>query len=134
MFKFCYDAASLRSLQREITLFRLLKEELGERDDITRVLDWSFDEAPYFVESEYTEGGNLVDWAEEQGGLAELSIEVRLEIVAQVATALAAAHSVGVLHKDVKPSNILIWTRDGQPRARLADFGVGKHSVNFVPR
>ncbi|MCP3961225.1 MAG: tetratricopeptide repeat protein [bacterium] len=126
VFKFCYDPASLRTLQREITLFRLLKEELGDRDDISRIVDWSFDEAPYFIESEYTEGGNLVDWAEEQGGLAEVPLAVRLEIVAQVATALAAAHSVGVLHKDVKPSNVLIATgKDGRPRPRLSDFGVG---------
>ena len=97
VFKFCYDPASLRTLQREITLFRLLKEELGDREDISRIVDWSFDEAPYFIESEYTEGGNLVAWAEEQGGLAEISLAVRLEIVAQVATALAAAHSVLVL-------------------------------------
>jgi outer membrane protein OmpA-like peptidoglycan-associated protein/serine/threonine protein kinase len=126
VFKFCYDPTSLRSLQREITLFRLLKEELGERDDISRILDWSFDQAPYFIESEYTEAGNLVDWAAEQGGLDEVPLAVRLEIVAQVATALAAAHSVGVLHKDVKPANILISTgQQGEVKARLCDFGVG---------
>ena len=46
--------------------------------------------------------------------------------MAQVADALAAAHSVGVLHKDIKPSNVLI-TRDagGEPRVRLTDFGIG---------
>src|SRR5690606_28700031 len=40
VFKFCYDADKLRALQREITLFRLLKETLGDRDDIARILDW----------------------------------------------------------------------------------------------
>ncbi len=126
VFKFCYEAARLRSLQREITLFRLLKEELGDRDDIARILDWNFDEAPYFVESEYTPGGDLAQWCEEQGGVAEVPLDVRLEIVAQVATALSAAHSVGVLHKDIKPTNVLITTdREGGPRAQLTDFGVG---------
>lgn len=126
VFKFCYEASRLRSLQREITLFRLLKEELGERDDIARILDWNFEEAPYFVESEYTPGGDLAQWCEEQGGLEEVPLDVRLEIVAQVATALAAAHSVGVLHKDVKPANVLITPdREGRPRALLTDFGVG---------
>jgi serine/threonine-protein kinase len=126
VFKFCYDPTRLRALQREITLFRLLKEELGEREDINRILDWSFDQVPYYIESEYTEAGNLVDWAIEQGGLDKVPLAVRLEIMAQVATALAAAHSVGVLHKDIKPANILISTsHEGEVQARLCDFGVG---------
>ena len=126
VFKFCYEASRLRSLQREITLFRLLKDELGDRDDIARVLDWNFAEAPYFIESEYTAGGDLATWAKVQGGIGAVPMTTRLGLVAQVARALAAAHSVGVLHKDVKPSNILIATEPGGGvRARLADFGVG---------
>ena len=47
-------------------------------------------------------------------------------LIAQVAEALAAAHSVGVLHKDVKPQNVLIAEdAEGKPKARLTDFGVG---------
>ncbi len=126
MFKFCFQANRLRSLRREVTLFRLLKEALGNRDDIARVLDWQFDEAPYFLESEYTEGGSFVDWADDQGGLKEVPLPTRLELIAQVGEALAAAHSLGVLHKDIKPANILIATdREGTPRIRLADFGIG---------
>ncbi len=126
VFKFCFQADRLRALRREVTLFRLLKEALGNRDDIARVLDWQFDESPYFLESEYTEGGSLVDWSVEQGGLAEISLDTRLELIVQIGEALAAAHSVGVLHKDIKPANILIATdRDGSPRIRLADFGIG---------
>lgn len=125
-FKFCFEARRLRALKREITIFRLLKDELGERDDIARILDWNFETEPYFIESEYTEDGDLEEWAEEQGGLDRISLEIRLAIVAQVAEALSAAHSVGVLHKDVKPSNVLIRTDStGRPRARLADFGIG---------
>lgn len=125
VFKFCYDAERLRSLKREVTLFRILKDTLGERDDIARILDWNFKEAPFFLEAEYT-GTDLPGWAGEQGGTASVPLADRLEIVAQVATALAAAHSVGVLHKDIKPSNVLISTdAEGRPRARLADFGIG---------
>ena len=126
VFKFCYHPDRLRSLQREVTLFRLLKESLGSRDDIARILDWNFDEAPYFLECEYTEGGNLLEWVHEQGGPAEVPLATKLELMAQVADALAAAHSVGVLHKDVKPSNVLVRTgQDGRPRVRLTDFGIG---------
>lgn len=125
-FKFCFDAERLRSLQREITLFRLLKEGLGERDDINRILDWNLDEAPYFIESEYSSAGSLVEWAEAQGGLGEVPLADRLELVAQVADALAAAHSVGVLHKDIKPSNVLIQPTPDGFRAQVADFGIGQ--------
>lgn len=126
VFKFCFEADRLRALKREVTLFRLLKEALGHRDDIARILDWNFDEAPYFVESEYTEGGNLVQWSDSQGGVSRVPLETRLTLAAEVADALAAAHSVGVLHKDVKPENVLVtWDREGKPRARLTDFGIG---------
>ncbi|MEM7349929.1 MAG: protein kinase [Acidobacteriota bacterium] len=125
VFKFCFEASRLRALKREVTLFRLLKGALGHRDDIARVLDWNFDAAPFFLEAEHTEGGDLATWAEQQGGLAAIPLATRVELVAQVADALAAAHSVGVLHKDVKPENILVTQGvDGRPRVRLTDFGV----------
>ncbi|MGV8042573.1 MAG: tetratricopeptide repeat protein [Thermoanaerobaculaceae bacterium] len=126
VFKFCFEAERLRSLQREVTLFRLLKEALGDRPDIARILDWSFEQAPYFIESEYTAGGSLVEWAEEQGGVGQVPLAQRLEIVACVAEALAAAHSVGVLHKDVKPANVLIARgAGGTLQPKLTDFGIG---------
>ena len=126
VFKFCFEADRLKALKREVTLFRLLRDTLGHREDIARILDWQFDEAPFFVESAYTEGGNLVDWAAQQGGVLAVPLETRLRLAAEVADALAAAHSVGVLHKDVKPSNVLVtFDRDGEPRACLTDFGIG---------
>ena len=111
-----------------MTLFRLLREVLGDRRDISRILDWQFDEAPYFLESEYTAGGGLPDWVEEQGGIVAVPLETRLDIVAQAAEAVAAAHSVGVLHKkDIKPGNLLIRAdRGGLPEVTLTDFGIGQ--------
>ena len=124
-FKFCYDAERLRGLQREVTLFRILKHTLGERDDIVRILDWNFKEAPFFLEAEYL-GSDLVEWTKGEGGIAAVPLASRLEIVSQVATAMAAAHSVGVIHKDIKPSNVLITLDSGgRPKARLTDFGIG---------
>ncbi|MGV8042545.1 MAG: protein kinase [Thermoanaerobaculaceae bacterium] len=126
VFKFCFEAERLRGLKREVTLFRLLKEALGDRPDIARVRDWNFDEQPYFLESEYTAGGSLADWAAGKGGIASVPLPTRLELAAQAADALAAAHSVGVLHKDLKPANILITEgAGGRPQAQLTDFGIG---------
>ena len=125
-FKFCFKADRLRTLQRELTLFRLMKEVLGERPDIARLYDVRLDEAPYYLEMEYTPGGDLVDWSEGQGGIAQVSLEDRIELVAQLADALSAAHSVGVIHKDVKPRNVLIEEKkNGEIQARLTDFGIG---------
>lgn len=125
VFKFCFDVARVRSLKREMTLFRLIREKLGDRADIARIHEVKLNEPPFFLESEYTEGGNLLEWAKRQGGIALVPLEVRLELVAAIAFAVHAAHSVGILHKDIKPSNILIDIRDGVPRPRLADFGLG---------
>ena len=126
VFKFCFDPHRLRSLKREVTLFRLLRESLGDRDDIARILDWQFDEAPFFLESEYTEGGNLAQWMKARLQEKGAPLRQRLALVAQAAHALDAAHRAGVLHKDIKPSNILVARGPGgAPQARLTDFGIG---------
>lgn len=127
VFKFCHDPEQLRSFQREVTLFRLLKDSLGDHPRIARILDWSFDEAPYYIEAEYVRGGDLIVWAESEGGISGVALDQRLEIVAQIADALAAAHSVGILHKDVKPGNVLIGQdRNGGFQVKLTDFGVAQ--------
>ena len=125
--KFCYSLEKLQALKHEATLFRVLRDALGDRDDIARVIDFQFDEPPYYLEMEYAGRGTLEEWAKECGGLEAVPLETRLAIVASVADAVAAAHSVGVLHKDVKPSNILVTAapEGGAPRIRVIDFGLG---------
>jgi formylglycine-generating enzyme required for sulfatase activity/serine/threonine protein kinase/class 3 adenylate cyclase len=126
-FKFCFHVDRLRHLKRELTLFRLLKEALGEREDIARLYDVRLDEAPFFLELEYTPDGSLDAWAVKEDRLKAMSLQDRAELVAGVAEALGAAHSVGVLHKDVKPSNVLVRRdAEGRPHARLTDFGIGQ--------
>jgi class 3 adenylate cyclase/serine/threonine protein kinase len=126
VYKFALDPAHLASLKREITLSRVLNDTYGARQCFVRVLDWNLEQLPYFIECEYSQGGSLVDWADAQGGLEKVLLETRLEIAAQTAEALAAAHSVGVLHKDLKPSNVLIDLNEGKPpKIKLADFGSG---------
>ena len=127
VFKFCFDPKHLRALKREVTLLRLIKEALGHREDIVRVIDWSFEAAPYFTETELTEGGDLTRWAASRGGFSAIAMTDRLRLIAEAAEALAAAHSVGILHKDVKPQNILVFSDAQQvEHARLTDFGIGQ--------
>ncbi|WP_397607420.1 tetratricopeptide repeat protein [Silanimonas sp.] len=126
VFKFGLDAGSLTSLKREITLYRVLHDSLGPRPDLVRLLDWNLDEVPFYLESEYVEHGSLLDWADAQGGWGQIALTQRLELMAQVAEALSAAHSVGVLHKDLKPSNVLVAGDRDSPQVKLADFGSGR--------
>ena len=122
VFKFALDGERLSAIKREATLARVLRDSLGERDDLARVLDWNFERPPFFLECEYG-GQSLPEWAEQDGRLAALSREQRLHLFLQIADTVAAAHSVGVLHKDIKPSNVLVAAHGEGWRTRLTDFG-----------
>ncbi len=125
-FKFCFDDERLRALKREVTLVRLLRSALGERDDIVHIHELKLDAPPFYLESDLAPHGNLLQWAKSQGGLDKIPLTQRIALVAHTATALAAAHSIGVLHKDIKPTNILIFDGPGgEARPRLVDFGIG---------
>ncbi len=126
VFKFAVEERSLVALKREITLFRLINDTLGDTAKVVRLLDWNLEQSPYFIESEFLAGGSLADWMAMHGGIGAMPLGERLECVAKVADALAAVHSVGVLHKDVKPSNILVRPLPGKGiDLLLADFGSG---------
>ena len=122
VFKFAADGARLQGLKREVTLARLLKESFGDRPDFVRVLEWSFDSPPYYLESEFC-GQNLIEWAEAQGGLEKIPLDTRLSVFLQIAGAVSIAHEAGVLHKDLKPANVLAVTLpDGGWQIKVADF------------
>ena len=71
---------------------------------------------------EYVEGTDLSELIRRRG---RLSPDDAAPILAQVASALAAAHGAGIVHRDVKPSNILV-APDGQ--VKLSDFGIARTS------
>ncbi len=72
-----------------------------------------------FISMRHVAGGTLAKRA------AELPLELKVRLLAQVAEGLHAAHREGLLHRDVKPSNVLIEeTPDGELVALVADFGV----------
>jgi DNA-binding winged helix-turn-helix (wHTH) protein/serine/threonine protein kinase len=123
VFKFAANTARLKGLKREITVARFLRESIGESPAFVRVLEWSLETPPYVIESEYG-GPNLSEWTEQQGGLLQIPLSTRIAVIADVAGAVSAAHHAGVLHKDLKPANILIQSRaDGTHQVKVADFG-----------
>jgi class 3 adenylate cyclase/tRNA A-37 threonylcarbamoyl transferase component Bud32 len=129
VFKFCFRSDRVRALKREVTLFRLLKEQLGDHPQIVKVREVFFDEPPFYVVMDYAEGGDLRTWCEAQGGVEKVPERTRLELVAQAAEALQAAHRSGVIHRDIKPGNILIARSPANlevPLVKLTDFGIGQ--------
>ncbi len=125
VFKFASDGPGLSGLKREFTLYRVLTKELGPRKDLVAIKEAQFHQAPYFIECDYG-GPNLLQWAEQDGRLALMSLDERLALFLQIAQTVAAAHGVGVLHKDLKPSNVLVSDVAGQLQLRLTDFGSGQ--------
>lgn len=75
-----------------------------------------------YIAMRYVEGDDLRDMIAVDGPLPP---DRAIEVVSQVASALDAAHARGLVHRDVKPSNILL---DGQGNAYLSDFGLIKRS------
>ena len=114
VFKFCFRADRVRSLKREMTLFRVVKERVGNHPNIVRLLDVSLDSPPFYVEMDYVDGQDLRTWCEGRGGPAGLPLETKLEIIAQVSDGVQAAHDAGVIHRDIKPGNILITGTAGR--------------------
>ena len=85
---------------------------------------WNEGGAPaVFIVMELVEGSTLRDFLNEQGAL---SIDQLFQFLNPVASALSAAHHIGIIHRDIKPENILI-AKDG--RVKVADFGLAAGSI-----
>lgn len=122
VFKFALDGEHLTAIKREATLLRVLRDSLGEREDFLHLLDWNFESPPFFLESDYG-GQPLSDWAAQDDRLAAMDAGARIAFFLPAVEAVAAAHGVGVLHKDLKPANILVAARGEGWQLRLTDFG-----------
>src|SRR3712207_6027001 len=88
---------------------------------IVPVFDWGqTGDGTYYIAMEYLPGGTLKDRITSEG---TLSPQAAAEVALQIAEALEAAHERGVIHRDIKPRNILI-TDSGH--AKVADFGIAR--------
>jgi tRNA A-37 threonylcarbamoyl transferase component Bud32 len=75
-----------------------------------------------YLVMEFVEGEDLLELLQ-RGGLSRVEF---LEVLAQVCDALGEAHARGIIHRDVKPSNIRVLRQDGRLRAKVMDFGVAQ--------
>jgi eukaryotic-like serine/threonine-protein kinase len=85
-----------------------------------------------FLVMEYLEGETLQERLKE----GPIPIAEALQIGIQIADALSAAHRAGVIHRDLKPGNIVLTksgaARQGSPQAKLLDFGLAKADVSAI--
>jgi eukaryotic-like serine/threonine-protein kinase len=92
--------------------------------NIVGVYDWGQEHGTYFIVMEYVEGRSLRDIIRAEGHLPPFEVA---RIGAEIADALSFAHRHGVVHRDIKPGNVLI-TAAGQ--VKLTDFGIAANPAD----
>lgn len=88
--------------------------------NVVNVFDYGMENGDPFIVMELVEGGDLAGAIKEQGALGPLAAA---RIGQQIFDALNAAHGGGIIHRDIKPTNVLL-TRAGQ--VKVADFGIAR--------
>jgi serine/threonine-protein kinase len=113
--QYATDAEFIERFQREAKAVSELAHP-----HMVRVFDSGHDGTVHYIAMEYVEGANLKEYIRREGRLAP---DRALQIAAQVCEALEFAHSHGIVHRDIKPQNILL-TPDGQ--VKVTDFGIAR--------
>ncbi|MDQ1480599.1 MAG: eukaryotic-like serine/threonine-protein kinase [Actinomycetota bacterium] len=88
--------------------------------NIVSIYDWGQESGTYFIVMEYVEGRSLRELIHSEG---PLEAGQAADIAAEIASALAFAHRSGVVHRDVKPGNVLL-TESGT--VKVTDFGIAR--------
>jgi serine/threonine protein kinase len=107
--------ADLERVRREAQVSAMLNHE-----HVVVVFDLVEEAGQHWLVMEYVESENLAELVRRGG---PISPDAAARLIAQAAAALAAAHQAGIVHRDVKPSNILV-TPEGQ--VKLGDFGIAR--------
>ena len=111
------DPGFIERFRNELKLARKITHR-----NICRVFDFHEQEGTPFITMEYMEGETLKNRIKDQGKLPEADA---LDIATQIAEGLAEAHGLGVVHRDLKPQNVMIGPGG---RAAVMDFGIARSS------
>ena len=108
------DQKILKRFKQELILARQITHK-----NVIRIFDLGSHENVKYITMEYVEGRDLSSILDER----RLSMEEVARIIRQVCRALEAAHTEGVIHRDLKPQNIMV---DSSGRVRVMDFGLAR--------
>ena len=111
------DREFLRRFEREAKASLALSHE-----NIVRAYGVGDDNGVPYIVLEYVEGKTLKDLIQESPG-GHLSVQQAIGICSQILDALSYAHAHGIIHRDVKPQNVIVTNRG---KAKLADFGIAR--------
>ncbi len=109
-----------------VARFRREAEACSKLRDPHTVTTYDFDETPdgiLYLAMELLRGQSLHQVQKAEG---PLGYERVLKILDQVAASLAEAHNNGIVHRDMKPENVFIESRDGEDHVKVLDFGIAK--------
>jgi serine/threonine-protein kinase len=109
-----------------VARFRREAEACSKLRDPHTVTTYDFDETPdgiLYLAMELLRGQSLHQVQKSEG---PLPYERVLRILDQVAASLAEAHANGIVHRDMKPENVFIETREGEDHVKVLDFGIAK--------
>jgi eukaryotic-like serine/threonine-protein kinase len=107
----------LERFKREIRLARKITHR-----NVLRTYDYGEAEGVYFISMEFVRGYTLSELLTESAG-RQMAPRVALGITRQICRGLQAAHEQGIIHRDIKPQNVLI---DAKGEVKLMDFGIAR--------
>jgi len=114
--EFAHTAEMAKRFRHEIKLARKVSHR-----NVCRIYEYGEEQGVRYISMEFVEGTDLRQLMDERGGWLE--VEEACEVALQAAEGLQAIHDVGIIHRDLKTTNIM---RDSRGAVRLMDFGIAK--------
>ncbi|HEY9605211.1 MAG TPA: protein kinase [Allocoleopsis sp.] len=138
--KIMLPKVAVKSKAKEMFRREIENNKALQHPNVVQLLDYGDDNGTFFFTLEYCDGGSVVDLMQQRGG--KLSVDEAIPIILQTLDGLEYAHNAeipcvkradgtlgkgrGLVHRDLKPHNILLSHKNGSRVAKIADYGLAK--------